>query len=340
MKILIIRLSAIGDIVMASPLIDALQQRYPEAEISWLVQPESASLLRSNPQLTQVHVWDKSAWSKLRKAGGYAELFKTFRAFRRELRGCEFDLVLDCQGLLKSGFLAWITGAKRRIGLGSKEGSQWLMTEVIERGGDQDLIGSEYRHLAAHLGCDTSSFTMRLAVDDAAISNAADAIKGLQKIAVISPFTTRPQKHWFNDAWIELTGLLNTQGYTVVMLGGPGDAEAAQLIAEETDLTNLVGQTNLPTAVEIIGRAALQIGVDTGLTHMGIAQQIPVVALFGSTRPYLKTDNQAASIIYHDLPCAPCKRQPVCNGSFTCMRDITPAEVMAQVKRVTAMATL
>jgi len=122
------------------------------------------------------------------------------------------------------------------------------------------------------------------------------------------------------------------------MLGGPGDQQASQLIADNTEVINLVGKTDLSTAVAVIKQAELQIGVDTGLTHMGIAQNLPVVALFGSTRPYLKTDNPRARVIYHDLSCSPCKRKPVCNGAFHCMRDITAEEVMATVQEVTRVA--
>lgn len=334
MNILIIRLSAIGDIVMASPLINALHQRYPGAEISWLVQPESVPLLSANQQLKRVIRWDKSEWARLRKEKKYSALYQGIRALRKELRSYEFDLVLDCQGLLKSGFLAWLSGANRRVGLGSREGSQYLMTEVIERGGDQDMIGSEYRYLAKHLGCDTSSFPMQLTTHHQSTEKAQDLIKGLEKIVIISPFTTRPQKHWFNDAWVSLAVLLKDHGYSVVMLGGPGDIDAAQEIAASVEINNLVGQTDLQTAAAIIKQADLQIGVDTGLTHMGIAQNIPVVALFGSTRPYLKADNLSAHVIYHDVSCAPCKRKPTCDGAYHCMRDITPAEVMGQVENV------
>ena len=338
MKILIIRLSAIGDIVMASPLVSALQQRFPEAEINWLVQPESAPLLRDHPQIKQVVIWDKNGWDSLRKDFRLIQLSKKIRTFKAEMQAQDYDLVLDCQGLLKSGFLAWLTGAKKRIGLGSKEGSQYLMTEVIDRGGDQDQIGSEYRYLATELGCDTTEFPMQLHTAATATEAATDLLAGLKQVAIISPFTTRPQKHWFNDAWITLTGLLKERGYSVVMLGGPGDLEASQKIAENADVINLVGKTDLPTAVAVIKQAELQVGVDTGLTHMGIAQNLPVVALFGSTRPYLKTDNPLARVIYHDLSCAPCKRKPVCGGAFHCMREITAAEVMTQVQKITTMA--
>jgi len=78
----------------------------------------------------------------------------------------------------------------------------------------------------------------------------------------------------------------------------------------------------------VIKNAALMIGVDTGLTHMGTAFMRPTVALFGSTCPYLITASPATRVLYHPFPCSPCRRSPTCSGEFPCMADITVAEVM------------
>jgi heptosyltransferase-1 len=106
--------------------------------------------------------------------------------------------------------------------------------------------------------------------------------------AVLAPFTTRPQKHWFEDAWQALAPqLIDATGLVPVILGGPADAEAAaRIAAADPRIVNLAGQTRLPEAVAAIAHAALLIGVDTGLTHMGTALARPTVAIFGSTCPY------------------------------------------------------
>lgn len=155
----------------------------------------------------------------------------------------------------------------------------------------------------------------------------------LPPYAVICPFTTRPQKHWFNDAWFELVGKLGDElSLPVVMLGGPSDREAAQALAKESDVIDLVGQTSLQQAAAIIADAQALIGVDTGLTHMGTAAGIPTIALFGSTCPYLETDSTNTRVIYHSLDCSPCRRRPTCEGAFTCLRDITADEVLATLR--------
>jgi len=148
---------------------------------------------------------------------------------------------------------------------------------------------------------------------------------------VICPFTTRPQKHWFAAHWRALVPRLSAElGLQVLMLGGPGDVEAARELAAGVDVVNLVGETDLQTAAGMIRDCELLIGVDTGLTHMGIAFDRPTVCLFGSTRPYLRSDSDRTRVIYHALECSPCRRNPTCNGAYTCLREITPDEVIGE----------
>ena len=333
MNILIIRLSAIGDVVMASPLIRALRDKYPEARIAWLAQPEAMPLLAANPRLDEVLVWPRQEWSRLWREKHYFQLLGAVRAFRRELRTHGFDLVLDTQGLLKSGLLAWMTGASQRIGLGSREGSARLMTRVVDKPQDDPRIGSEYRHLAETLGLATEPFAMDVALsaEDARFADEFIAAEGLgDSYVVICPFTTRPQKHWIEDRWPVLVDRLGAElGLPVVMLGGPGDVEAAAHIASAApQVHNRAGQTSLGQAAALISRARLLIGVDTGLMHMGIAFARPTIALFGSTCPYLDSGRDDTRILYKALDCSPCRRRPTCGGAFTCMQQIGVDEVL------------
>ena len=340
-RILLIRLSAIGDIVFASPLISALRRAYPQAHIAWLVQPECAPLLWHHPDLDQVITWPLAEWKALRRERRWGDLWRRARALRTELRGQGFDWVIDLQGLLKSGLPAWLTGARVRIGLGSREASQWLMTRVVPRGGDPDGIGSEYRFLAEQLGLPLAGFAMALVPGEAdrAFARALIEQEGLADgYVVFCPFTTRPQKHWFEDRWSRLAAeLQRVQGWRVLMLGGPGDREAGariqSLVGADPDpgqgLINLTGRTSLLQAAALIDGSCLVIGVDTGLSHMGIAFGRPSLLLFGSTCPYLKTGRDNARVLYHPRPCSPCKRRPTCQGTFDCMRDLEVAEVLA-----------
>lgn len=326
---------------MASPLIAGLRARYPEARLAWLVQPEAAALLQANTALDEVIVWPRGEWRRLLRSGRWWKLFREVRAFVRGLRRQRFDLALDLQGLMKSGIWAWLSGARERVGLGSKEGSGVFMTRVIAKPQGQTRIGAEYRHLAAVLGFGVEPYAMRVALAPADREFARRFIEQHSieaGYAVICPFTTRPQKHWFNDAWGALVSRLQDElRLKIVLLGGPGDRVAADAITRAANrIVDATGRTSLRQAAALIERARLLVGVDTGLMHMGTAFGIPTIALFGSTRPYLVTDAAKTVVLYKALPCSPCHRRPTCAGAFTCMREIAPDEVVATARRLLA----
>lgn len=339
-RILIVRTSAIGDVVFASPIAEALKRTHPGAHVAWLVEPGIDALIRHDPNIDERILWPKADWKKLWRSGRRTAFLRQVLAFRKLLHSKQFDTVLDLQGLLKSGVLTWLTGAPRRIGLGSREGSQWLMTDVIPRGGDEARISSEYLHLAQHLGLECGDFMPRLHVGTETETQALSRLsqQGLAPgaYAVFAAFTTRPQKHWPEDAWERLAPLVHQQtGLVPVLLGGPADKEAASRIAASSpSVVNLVGETGIAEAAALIRHAGAVIGVDTGLTHMGIAFSKPTVAIFGSTCPYSVTGRNNARVIWLGMGCSPCRRKPTCGGAWTCMRDITPERVMTELNMV------
>ena len=217
------------------------------------------------------------------------------------------------------------------------------MSEVIPRGGQKGRIGSEYQFLARQLGLDAGDFLPTLTVTPAAQESVLGklAAHGVApgRYAVFAPFTTRPQKHWFEDAWQALAPrLIDATGLIPVILGGPADTEAAARIAAgDSRIVNLAGQTRLPEAVAAIAHSALLIGVDTGLTHMGTALARPTVAIFGSTCPYTDTGRATGSVIWLGMECSPCRRRPTCGGKFTCLRDITPTMVLERAQAMLAI---
>ncbi|MEW6676312.1 MAG: glycosyltransferase family 9 protein [Pseudomonadota bacterium] len=339
-RILIIRASAIGDVVFAAPMAEALRRTYPGAHIAWLVEPGIHELLLADPCVDEIIIWPKGEWRTLWRERHFGRLAARVAAFAKRLKAARFDLVLDLQGLLKSGLLTWMTRAPRRVGLGSREGSQWLMTQVIPIGGQLERISSEYLHCAEQLGLSCGDFRPRMSVSPEADAQARALLaeRGLEpgRYAVLAPFTTRPQKHWFVDAWQALAPALRDRfGLVPVILGGPADRDPAEVIcAGSAGIVSLAGETRLPQAAALVQHAGLLVGVDTGLTHMGIALNTPTVALFGSTRPYLDTTRLNARVIWLGLDCSPCRRRPTCGGSFDCLRDITPQRVLEEAALV------
>lgn len=346
-SILIIRLSAIGDVVLASGLLPALRVRYPNTTLSWLTEPATAPLLRGHPALDQLFIWDKAdckrRWQSGQKRAAITQLLK----LRSQLKQADFDWVIDAQGLLKSGIWAWLSGAKRRIGLGSVEGSQYLMTEVTPRD-NASVISSEYRGLMRYLGassefvdhCYQLSLTHFATPNPLTCQQWPSIVKQLHlnvgtdglhrgQYLVFCPFTTRPQKHWFEHHWIALAVLLHRHyQLPCVILGGPADQHAAEAMAAKmANGVSLAGHCSLLQSSQIISEAAFLIGVDTGITHMGIMHKVPTVAIFGSTCPYQSAPN--TRVLYLHKSCSPCRRRPTCAGRYDCLFDITPSMVQA-----------
>ena len=331
-NILIVRLSAIGDVVMASPLVEAFKRTFPDARVSWLVEAGSKPVLEANTDLDEVIVWPRGQWNQTLKNRRYLYFIRQLWSFVRDLRRKKFDLAVDAQGLLKSGIWVFLSGAAARVGIGSREGSRYLMTRVVDRKDADNRISSQYRLLAEYLGLDLGDFKMKVSLGLEAQKYAEEFSGGLSSgYAVFCPFTTRPQKHWIEERWRELANrIIDKFELTVVLLGGPDDEKAGGRIAkpDHPSILNMTGKTTIQQAGALIKSSSLLIGVDTGLTHMGFALDVPTISLFGATAPYLNTEGTSGTVLYHPMDCSPCRRNPTCEGDYTCMKAISTDEVV------------
>jgi len=234
--ILLVRLTARGDVLLASPVVEALRRRYPEAHLAWAVESHARSMIEHHEGLDEIIVWNRAAWKDMIRAGRWRALRRAFRELRGRLRAPRFDVALDLQGLLRSGWVAWLSGAPMRIGLGSKEGSRLLMTGIVPRhGASPGSTTLQYPYFADALGLPSEGLSLRLALSDEEEDFAPRFIAehGLERgYAALAPFTTRPQKHWFEERWAALAVRIRADlGLPVVILGGPADRGAAGRIA-------------------------------------------------------------------------------------------------------------
>lgn len=335
-NVLIIKLSSLGDVVMATPVIRAVKNARPDTRLSWLVEEASRDIVEGNPLLDEVLIWRKDEWVRLLRKGRLISLAAEIASFIRKLRSRRFDAVYDLQGFLKSAVWARVSGAGERVGLESREGSRVLMTRVIPWDRSEKRIGAQYLQFVRGLGIEPGGFEMDIAIAEeerfAASFREANSIEG--RYAALCPFSSKPQKEWIHERWAGLSRrLVSEHGLRPVMLGGPGDVEAAKRMAS-SDIINMVGKTTVKQTAALIKHASLLIGGDTGLTHMGIAFGVPTVAIFGSTYPYHYTGRDNAALIYKNLECSPCKRRPTCGGNFRCMEEITGDEVLECVAKV------
>jgi len=323
-RILLIRLSAFGDVVIATGLLQGLKRAYPDAEIDWLVQPEFAELLRTQPAIHQVMVWPRKDWRALFRGFRWFALWQAIRTFSATLKARDYDWVIDAQGLFKSRALLRLAGGRFRIGYDSKEpGKRWLH-QVVQRHPEahteRRYIGDEHAPMLRAL----------TGLSDAVPQLDLPAAAGTSAYLVAAPFTTRPQKHWPEAHWIALLKQLAAEQRRVLILGGPADAEAASRIAAATGsdlIESHAGKTSLLSAAQCIAGASTVIGVDTGLTHLGFALGRPTVALFGSTRPYAEARSAPSTVQFQTLACAPCGRHPTCAGRWDCMAGLTSSRI-------------
>ena len=335
-NILVVRLSARGDVVLASPLAGAIKRTFPNARLTWIAEERTADMIRHNRHLDDVIVWRRASWKRMFRQGRWVALIHEALGFLDDLRGRRFDVALDAQGLLRSGAVAFLSGARTRIGLNSKEGSGLLMTRVV-RAEDARVVAAANARFAEALGLDASDFALEIprGPDEKAAARRLAAEAGLEDGFVAAcPFTTRFYKHWFEDRWALLIERLPAAtGLPVALLGGPADRPAADRIVEAADgpVADFVGRTTLGEAAALVERCTALVGVDTGMTHMAHAFGRPAVALFGSNTPYLDPPGPQAVVLHSGRACAPCDGKLTCDGRIDCMRDLSVERVLEEV---------
>lgn len=340
-RILLIRLSARGDVLFAAPFAELVQRRWPEAQIDWAVEAPSADMVEGHPAISEVIVWDRQEMKRLGRSFRLVSLARRVLGLRRRLRTAGYDLVIDLQARSRSAALAKATAAPMRIGLGPREGSAPLFTHCFPGHTDIDRIGGDYRDLAVWMGLDADAWRLHAPLADSAreAARAALAEAGVTggHVAIL-PHTTRPQKHWEETRWGPLIDALHERtGLPVVVLGGPDDRAATDRILARVAsdaVVDLVGRTSLGAAAAVVAAADLVVGVDTGLTHVAHYHDRKTVCLFGPAA-YVVPPTPMARIIRHDelecVRCMPRGGSPTCDGAWWCMDRITEAEVMGHV---------
>ena len=307
MRILIIKPSALGDVVHALPTINRIRQRFPDAHIAWLVNDALASLLKHSPIINEVIPFPRHQ---------YAEL----PALVHRLRQYRFDIVIDLQGLLRSGLMSRLTRAPRRIGLSdAREGARFFYNEIVDV--PRAHAVDRYLLAARHLGCEAGSIEFPLGV--------SAQIKSEGLIAV-NPSARWETKLWGNDKFAELVRRLPRE--RVVLTGSSGERDTIERIAQGS--RNLAGQTDLFQLAELYRRCAVVITNDSGPMHIAAAVGTPVVGIFGPTDPALTGPYGKQHVVLRaGIPCSPCFKGHCVNPVLMeCMKLITVEQVLAAAK--------
>lgn len=337
-RILIVKLSAIGDVLMATPVAKALRTAYPDSYLAWIVERKSADVVLGNPYLDEVIVWERA------KGGGFlnstSRFIKGLNGIRRELRSREFDISLDLQGLLRSAGVCFVSGAKKRVGFAdADECSSIFYHEKYNIHDPERNAQQRNLDLLKTIGIESTDTAMHMPVLDEDREFAAGffADNGLEgeKVVAFLPATTWANKHWTPEGWARVADILGEKyNARPMIMGSKADIPLATQISDLARIKPVIsaGKTTLKQAGALMEKSVAVIGVDTGLLHMAVALDRPAVGLFGASawRCFLKRDNFVW--VAKDFPCSPCRRHPICDN-VDCMQAIAPEDVEGAVKR-------
>ncbi len=330
-RICIIKPSALGDVVQTLPVLTAVRERFPRAHIAWVVNRSYAELLAGHPHLDEVIAVDRVrarpwSWSFWRSVG---ELHETLRDGR-------FDLVLDIQGLLRSGLMTWATAAARRVGLGdSREGSRLFYTDVVGVPEQITAAVDRYWEIAQALGASDRVKQFLVHTTDADREWAERQVKPLAGLRVaVNPGARWATKRWPVEHFAEIAGRLRREsGAGLVIVGGPEDVSAANQLAESLgdDCVNLAGKTTLKQLAAVLARVHFMVTNDSGPMHLAAALGTPVAALFTCTSPArARPHGDGHLVLSTNVWCAASYLKKC--SRMACMDELTPDRVWPLVR--------
>jgi heptosyltransferase I len=309
-RILLVKLSSLGDVIQALPTLEALRSLYPRAHLTWLVEDTYAPVLAGHPALDEVWAVPRPRLKNDRLLEKLRELFQAARRLREE----PFDLVIDLQGLLKSAVWVALARGASKVGYDrTREFSYLALTERLAPYDPEAHAVWRYLNVARHLGAPAAPPRFRLGLNLPEDSGHLRSLNTEQPLAVLHPGARWPTKLWPGANWARLAGwLVKEKGFQVVITGSPGDRELAGEIAARAGvpLLNLAGRTSLAELAAVLQAARVAVTTDTGPMHLACALGTPVAALFGPTAPWRTGPfGVGHEVVRLALPCSPCFRR-------------------------------
>ncbi len=336
-----IKLRYIGDTVLTTPLLQALAEGLPGASVDVLVHRSTASVLKGHPDVRRVLALDEG---RRNDPGAVLGLL-------REIRRGRYDTAIDLTNNDRSAFLAFASGARRRIGYRSDHlfRNRLFYTRVVDSVLDGRHTVDHHLKAAEALNLPATEIHPRLPVadEDGAWADhllTAAGVSPRHPFVAIHPGSRRWYKSWPPERFAALAGrIIREAGLPAVLLGGPGDRGAVDRIRQIAGLPGIVdlsGEVPLKALPAVIGRAACLVGNDSAPIHMATAVGTPAVALFGPTRweswgPRRPHDRVVAA----EFPCRPCGhgRKDCPRGGGYCMASLPVERVFRAVAEILPM---
>jgi heptosyltransferase I len=362
-KILLIKLSAVGDVVHTIPVLNKLRLRYPTAQLDWLVTPAIAELLRHHPAITNVIEFEREAWSTPWRLAPFA----SYARLAAKLRRAAYDLVVDMHGQFRTAALTLATGASARIGFdrpragvwdasprkfpeqarkhawqGAREGSWVAYTHHIPVPTLDLHAVDRYLNVGPILGLDRESADFSFPIPQSAISGVETLLAqhGVNStdIVIMAPGTIWETKQWGSDRFAKVARHFLSKGFAVILIGSQRERVVCEEVAAlAPGAIDLAGMTALSELAALIRRSAISVTNDSGPMHLAVALDRPVVSIFGPTDPvWIGPYRRANAVLHADLECSPCylRKLKHCHHGHACMRSVSAPAVIERAERI------
>ena len=344
LKILIVRLGAIGDVIRTLPALRALRQNLPEASIAWVVEDRAASLLINHPDLNKVFVLPRKEWQKNPLT---VKTLKEISRFIKSMRNENFNLVIDFHGLFKSGLITFLTGVKRRVGYTrkfSKEGNFLFTNDQVSLPEHKINRVKKNLLLVKHLGLKIDKHNPLIPISEQDREAVGSTIFAGSPFffgprVIIHPGSSpgTPYKRWDVRRFAQVAdSIIKKYGGKIFFTAGNDERELINDITAQMIETSYVlcQPETLTQLAEAIRRCDLFIGNDTAPMHLAAFVGTPVIALFGPTDPVENAPfgEEESIVLRKNVSCNPCRNRNCPN--LICMDAITVDDVLGAVDRV------
>ena len=362
-KILLIKPSAVGDVVHTIPVLNKLRRRYPMAQLDWLVTPAIAELLRHHPATTRIIEFEREAWSTPWRLAPFA----SYGRLAAKLRAASYDLVVDMHGRFRTAALTLATGAPARIGFdrprarvwdasprkfpeqarkhawqGAREGSWLAYTHHIPVPTLDLHAVDRYLNVGQILGLDGEPADFSFPIPRSAVFRveALLAEHGADRgdIVIMAPGTVWETKHWGSDKFAEVARHFLSKDSAVVLIGSQRERVVCEeVVALAPGVIDLAGMTALSELAALIQRSTISITNDSGPMHLAVALDRPVISIFGPTDPvWIGPYRRGDAVLRADLECSPCylRKLKHCHHHHACMRSVSAPAVIERAERI------
>lgn len=330
-KILIVKLSSLGDVVHALPAFKAIRDNYPESEIYWVVERSGAEILKSLQGLDEIITFDTLKWRKRPfSLTTLKELLESLKKIRRE----KFDIAIDFQGTLKSSFITFLSSAKERLGF-AKENlrepvASIFYTKRAKTIPENTQVVVKNMKLIEVIGIKKNLPEFPELKIDADLPQ--DLKFNRDRLIILNGGGGWETKIWVKGRWRELALRIKEMGFEPLFLWG-NIAERKRVEEESRGEISLAPYLNIPQLMKLISLSRLVISGDTFPLHIADAMGIPVVGIYGPSSPWKNGPvSRNSKVVFNELPCSFCYKRKC--KDLKCMKSIDVESVLEKVKEI------